>query len=427
MSAWLLAVIAGVVLLYALLSRRLDHSPVTAAIFFLSAGLLFGSKGLGWIDISAKGETVRLLAEVTLALVLFADASRIDLAALRREYVVPARLLGIGLPLTIIVGCVVALGVFGPLSFGEALVLAIILAPTDAALGQSVVTDQRVPSRIRQGLNVESGLNDGICVPMLFIAIAVADTESHSLNTYQAVALVVKAIGYAVLFGVVSGAAGAVLLRLVQAHDLAESRWVEVVPVATAALAYGLAAPLGGSGFIAAFAAGLTFGALRRRAEAEDVTYLLEEVGGLANAVTFIVFGAAIVGPALAGMTWNIAVYGILSLTVVRMLPVAVALIGTRARTKTVAFLGWFGPRGLASIVFTVIVADETNLPHISTIITTVAFTIVVSVYAHGITARPLTARYADWFHGHPRDERPPMEDGSAPAQRWRLRRLPSA
>jgi NhaP-type Na+/H+ or K+/H+ antiporter len=422
MSAWLLAVVAGIVLVYALLSRRLDNTPVTAAIFFLSAGLLLGDKGLGWLDITARGETVRLLAEMTLTLVLFADASRIDLKALRREYVVPARLLGIGLPLSIVAGCVVALGVFGPLSFGEALVLAIILAPTDAALGQSVVTDPRVPSRVRQGLNVESGLNDGICVPVLFIAIAIADAEAHSLNTHQAVVLVLEAIGYGVLFGVVCGAAGAMLLHLVEAHNLAESTWVEVVPVGTAALAYGLAAPLGGSGFIAAFAAGLAFGALRRRARADDVTYLLEELGGLANAVTFIVFGAAIVGPALGAMTWSIAIYGLLSLTVVRMLPVAVSLIGTRARPATVAFLGWFGPRGLASIVFTVIVADETHLPHIATIIAAVAFTIVVSVYAHGITARPLTARYAGWFHAHPKDERPQMEDASAPAQRWRLR-----
>src|SRR5580765_3988477 len=174
MSAWLLATVAGVVLVYALLSRRLDSTPVTAAIFFLSAGLLFGSKGLGWIDILARGGTVRVLAELTLTLVLFADASRIDLAALRREYVVPARLLAIGLPLTILAGCVVALGVFGPLSFGEALILAIILAPTDAALGQAVVTDERIPSRIRQGLNVESGLNDGICVPIFLVVLAAA-------------------------------------------------------------------------------------------------------------------------------------------------------------------------------------------------------------------------------------------------------------
>lgn len=425
MAVWMLAVLAGVVLVYALVSRRLGRTPVTAGIFFLSAGLLFGSKGLGWVDISARGETVRVLAEATLTLVLFADASRINLATLRQEYLVPVRLLGIGLPLTIVTGCALAAALFGGLSFGEALVLAIILAPTDAALGQAVVTDARLPSRIRQGLNVESGLNDGLCVPLLFIALAISDTEDHTKSAHGALVLVADAIGYGILFGIVCGAVGATLLRLAREHGLTESAWIEIVPVGIAALSYGLAAPLGGSGFIAAFVAGATFGALRRNAD--EVTYLLEELGDLGNAATFILFGAAIVGPVLAGMNWTVAVYGLLSLTVVRMVPVAVAFAGTRARPPTLAFLGWFGPRGLASIVFGVIVMDEANLPDITTIMAVVVFTVVLSVYAHGVTAQPLTARYASWFRSHPEDERPPMEGAHAPPQRWRLRSTPAA
>ena len=189
MSTWALAVIACVVVAYAVLSRRLDATPVTAAIFFVSCGLVFGSKGLGWIDSTRSSEQVRVLAEATLTLVLFADASRIDLRALRREYLVPVRLLGIGLPLTILLGWAIAAGLFGGLSAGEALLLAIILAPTDAALGQAVVTDPRLPSRIRQGLNVESGLNDGICVPLLFIALAVADAEAQTKSAQGAATL----------------------------------------------------------------------------------------------------------------------------------------------------------------------------------------------------------------------------------------------
>jgi NhaP-type Na+/H+ or K+/H+ antiporter len=222
-----------------------------------------------------------------------------------------------------------------------------------------------------------------------------------------------------VLSGVVCGAAGAMLLRLAREHGLAEASWLRVVPVGTAALSYGLADPLGGSGFIASFVAGFVFGALLRRKE--EVTSLLEELGGLANAVTFVVFGAAFVGPVLAGMTWSAALYGLLSLTAVRMLPVAVAFVRTQARPQTVAFMGWFGPRGLASIVFTVIVADEARLPGISTITVAVVFTIVLSVYLHGLTSRPLTARYASWFRAHPSDRRPPMEGLHAPPQRWRL------
>ena len=180
MSGWELAVIAGVVIAYAAVARRLDRTFVTAAIFFVSCGLVFGNEGLGWIDFAAASEPVRILAELTLTLVLFADASRIDFAALRREYLVPVRLLGIGLPLTILAGWGIAALVFGKLSLGEALLLAIILAPTDAALGQAVVTDARLPSRIRQGLNVESGLNDGICVPLLFIALALSDADTST-------------------------------------------------------------------------------------------------------------------------------------------------------------------------------------------------------------------------------------------------------
>ncbi len=423
MSSWTLAVIAGVVVAYALVSRRLDRTPITAAIFFVSSGLVLGNKGLGWIDLGAGSESVRLLAEATLTLVLFADASRIDVRALRQEYLVPARLLGIGLPLTILAGFGLAAGLFRELSLGEALLLAIILAPTDAALGQAVVTDQRLPSRIRQGLNVESGLNDGICVPLLFIALALSGSEAHSLGVHGAFALVEKAIGYGALFGVVCGVAGAYLLRFARGRELTDASWMQVVPVGTAALAYGLATPLGGSGFIAAFVGGFTFGAVLRADQ--RTTRLLEELGGLANASTFIVFGAAFVGPYLSKLTWAAALYGVLSLTVARMLPVAVAFAGTRARLPTVAFAGWFGPRGLASIVFTVIVLDETNLPYDSTIAVVVVFTIVLSVYAHGLSSRPLTTRYASWYRAHPDDRRPAMEAVHAEPQRWR--RSPAA
>jgi NhaP-type Na+/H+ or K+/H+ antiporter len=416
--SWALAVVAAVVVAYALVSRRLDQTPVTAAIFFVCAGLLFGSKGLGWIDFGVRSEPVRLLAEATLTLVLFADASRIDVSALRREYRLPLRLLGIGLPLTIVVGWALAGGLFSQLSLGEALVLATILAPTDAALGQAVVTEPRLPSRIRQGLNVESGLNDGICVPLLFIALAISDTEAHTTSTHGAIVLVVEAIGYGALFGLVAGAVGVLLLRVSDHHGLIEPSWVQIVPVGTAVLAYGLAAPLGGSGFIAAFVAGFTFG--RLRPGGDEVSYLLDEFGELANAATFIVFGAAIVGPVLAGLTWAAGLYAVLSLTVARMLPVAVSLAGTHPRRPTVAFIGWFGPRGLASIVFTVIVLDEANLPHVTTITATVVFTIVISVYAHGLTSRPLTARYAAWYRAHPPHRPPEMESVHAPHQRWR-------
>jgi sodium/hydrogen antiporter len=231
--------------------------------------------------------------------------------------------------------------------------------------------------------------------------------------------LVVEAIGYGVLFGAIAGAVGALVTRLALLHDLMDSAWGQVVPLATATLAYGLAVPLGGSGFIGAFVAGFVFGAWHRDTEGET-TYLLDEVGGLASGVTFIVFGAVVVGPVLALLTWKEALYGLLSLTVVRMAPVAVSLLGTHARWRTVAFVGWFGPRGLASIVFMIIVLEDGGLAHVSGITAAVVFTVVLSVYAHGLSARVLTDRYARWYRAHPHDRLPQMERVHAASHRWR-------
>src|SRR3954447_16506402 len=257
--AWSLALVALVVLGVAAVSARLEGTPVTPPMVFMLAGLLLGARVLGEVDPHASGATVRTLAEATLALVLFTDASSVDLGALRREAGLPVRLLAVGLPLTIVLGTLVATGLFPGLTVGEAVILAIVLAPTDAALGQAVVTDARVPEPIRQGLNVESGLNDGICVPLLFAAVAVADVESNISGGRDAGTLLLEEIGYGVLAGAVAGAVVAGVVIIAGRRDLLAPAWRPVVPVAGAALAYGSAAALHGSGFIAAFVAGMAF------------------------------------------------------------------------------------------------------------------------------------------------------------------------
>jgi NhaP-type Na+/H+ or K+/H+ antiporter len=415
---WALATIAVLLVGYATVSRGLERLNVTGAMFFTTAGLLVGPV-LGLLDLEVRGEQVKLLAEITLTLVLFADASRISLRALRHEFAVPLRLLGLGLPLTIAAGALVGAAVVPGVSLAEALVLAIVLACTDAALGQAVVSDERVPSRIRQGLNVESGLNDGLCVPLFFIAIAIAETDAGTESSQSAFELVFEQIGYGLVGGVVAGVLGSIALRLATRRRLIEPHWLQILSVASALLAAGVAEALGGSIFIAAFTGGFLFGALRRESGGE-VTYLVDEGGELFNAVTFVVFGAVILGPLLDEVTWQLVLYAALSLTVVRMLPVGLAMLGTGARLPTLAFLGWFGPRGLASIVFAVILLDDTELPHLDTLLLAITVTIAVSVYAHGLTARPLTERYVRWWNSHPRDALPAME--SVPAAEHRPR-----
>jgi len=417
--AWALPTIAVSLLAYAAVSRRLDGTPITSAIVFTAIGLAVGSDALGLVDPNVSSEPVKVLAEATLAVVLFGDASRIDLRALREEVSIPARLLGIGLPLTIVAGFGVGLVLLGSLTWAEALLLAIVLAPTDAALGQAVVTLPSLPLRVRQGLNVESGLNDGICVPLFFIVLAIAQAESGDLGDTAAVRLVVEEIGYGALGGVLAGAAGAAVVVLGGNRAWIDEAWLQVVPIATAVLAYALADALGGSGFIAAFVGGAVFGGLRRRRGGE-VGYLVEELGGLLNAVTFMVFGAILLGPAIGAATVAVVLYAVLSLTLVRLVPVGIAMLGTGARRPTVGFLGWFGPRGLASIVFTVILVEEGGLPHDSVLVTTAVVTVGLSVLAHGATAATLARRYAAWYGSHPAHELPPLESRETTHVRWR-------
>jgi NhaP-type Na+/H+ or K+/H+ antiporter len=425
MGEWSIAVAAMLVVAFAAGSRRLEGLGVTAPLFFVTTGLLAGVEVLDWIHLSLETSGVRLLAEGALALVLFADASRIDLRALRREYGLPVRLLGIGLPLTIVAGASLAVGLLPRLSWSEAFVLAVVLAPTDAALGQAVVTDRRLPSRVRQGLNVESGLNDGICVPLLLVALASTEAETGVMSGRAALRLLLEKLGYGLVAGAVAGALCAVLLGAAHRRALAEPGWLQILPAGGAALAYAGGEALGGSGFIAAFAAGLLFGVLSERRHADTGTDFVDRAGELLTGWTFIVFGAGVAGPLLAKIDWRVALYAVLSLTAVRMLPVAAALIGTGARRPTVAYLGWFGPRGLATIVFAGTLVDESSPPHTETILAVAAAVVVFSVYAHGLSAGPLTERYVAWYRSHPRDSRPSMESLRVAEHRWRRHPAP--
>jgi NhaP-type Na+/H+ or K+/H+ antiporter len=420
---WALPIVAVSLLVVAGVSRRLTDTPFTPAMAFVLIGLLVGPLVFDEVSVGPTSGTVRTLAEATLAVVLFADASRIKLRVLRQEYAVPLRLLGIGLPLTIALGALLAAAMFGYLNAGEAVVLAVLLAPTDAALGQAVVTEPRLPSRIRQGLNVESGLNDGICVPLLLIALAAADVEAKTATSQHAVSIVAEEIGYGLLGGVVAGLACAAVVAIGRRRDLISGAWLQVIPVAGAALAYGFAAALGGSGFIAAFLAGAVFGGLVPE-ESDEASRLNEEVGALLGGVTLLLFGAILLGPTLKHVSWQIALYAGLSLTVVRMLPVAIAMLGSGAKWPTVAFVGWFGPRGLASIVFAVITVQQANLAGVDTLLRATYLTIGVSVFAHGVTAAPLAERYARWYEMHPRHRRP-MESVQAAHHRARWKPRP--
>lgn len=388
-----LAVLATVLVCYALVSRRLSNTWVTGPLTFTFAGLVMGVEGLNLLDVGARIDGIQRAAEVTLALVLFSDASRLDVSSLRRDIGIPARLLGIGLPLSILLGLGLGVVLFPQLLVAEALVLAVLLAPTDAALGQAVVSETRLRPDVRQGLIVESGLNDGICVPLLVAAVALVNIEtSRSLRGEVIVDLVTEA-AIAILVGAIVAGVVAGAFRVADRRDWVDSRWAPVVPVAVVTMAYTVAAGLGGSGFISCFVAGLVFGALLG-ARVEAATELVEAAGGLLSGATFFLAGAVLLGPVLSRLDISMVLYAVLSLTVVRMLPVAISLTRSGASTPTKAFSGWFGPRGLATIVFALTVVQDAGLPAEQTVVDVAAITVALSIVAHGVTAPFLIERY---------------------------------
>lgn len=392
MDGSMILVVSLLVLAFGLVSKRLERGSVTPAMVFVAFGIIVGAPDVDLIHDTGSG-AVHVFAELTLVLVLFTDAARIDLAVLRRSYHLPVRLLAIGMPLSIALGTAAALLIFPAFSFFEAALLAAILAPTDAALGQSVISDRRVPVRIRQALNVESGLNDGIALPIVLVLAVCAEAAArHEMAPWARITAQQLIVGPVV--GVAVGYLGGSAVHRASRTSWMNRNYEQLAGLALALVAFAGAERVGGNGFIAAFVAGLTLGATSRSVCQcfEDFT---ETEGQMLALITFFLVGALLVWPAGSRWSWQVAAYATLSLSVVRLLPVALGLTGMAMRPLTVLFLGWFGPRGLASILFAIIVVDRAEIPHRETIFAVVIATTLASIFAHGMSAAPSARRYA--------------------------------
>ncbi|MFQ5972923.1 MAG: cation:proton antiporter [Alphaproteobacteria bacterium] len=390
-----IAVVAGLILVFGVVSARLERTVVTAPMVFVLVGLAAGPSGLGWVHGSVAHGVVHALAEVTLILVLFTDASRIDLRRLAREHDIPLRLLLLGLPLTIVLGAGAGMVVLVGFSIWQAAVLAAILAPTDAALGQAVVSNPRVPVRIRQALNVESGLNDGLALPAVLILVSLAGamtaTEARGVADWFQFAAMQIVLGPVV--GVVIGYVGGKGVERAWRARWISGAFLRLSAIGLALLSFAGAEIVGGNGFIAAFVAGLGLGNWTRQI-CGSVYEFGEAEGQLLVLLTFFIFGAFIVPEAAVHVDGRVVLYGLLSLTVVRLIPVAVSLLGKGLGADTVSFLGWFGPRGLASILFALLVVETSGIAETEAINTVVTVTVVLSVFLHGLTAWP----FANWY-----------------------------
>jgi len=401
---------------YSLLSHRIEGSVITAPMIFVGIGLLVSPEGLNFLSAGADNEILLAFAEIALVLILFSDAARIDFRTLKGNRNIPSRLLGVGLPLTIFLGAVVAILMFTDISLAEAALIGAILAPTDAGLGQVIVNSPKVPSRIRQALNVESGLNDGGAIPFFALFLVLAEAEETTIPASQWVVFAFQQIGWGILVGLVVGLAGGYFVNKAIEKGLMRGRSQWIGFLALAVVSYVAATAVGGSGFIAAFVGGFAT-TLSGRGVGKSMIEFTSTGGEIFSLIVFFIFGV-IAASFIPGITAVVVLYALLSLTLIRMLPVALSLIKTGFHRDSVLFIGWFGPRGLASIVLLLMTLNEApGIPGLQTIAVVVSTTVLFSVFAHGISANPSITWYARKMASLPADAPEHLEVMESPTR----------
>lgn len=386
--------IALMIFLFGLVSKVSERWLVSGPMVFVLVGILAGPLGLGLFVLKADADTVKLIAEITLMLILFVDASLIKAdVLLNAPSRIPARLLGIGLPLTMACGFALGAWLFDSLSWWGVALVALILSPTDAALGQAVVKSELVPQRIRQSISVESGLNDGIALPPILVCFAAlgADASGHE---GEWLGFMVKQLTLGPVVGGLVGWIGGKLIEQVSERGWMESTFQRLAALSLALLSFAMAEAVEGNGFIAAFCAGLALGAKTPEIR-ERIQEAGEAEGTLLSLGVFLMFGLAAIPAVVGYWGWTELLYAVASLTVIRMVPVAVSLIGAKLDWSTILFIGWFGPRGIASVLYLLLAISAIGFTGNEQLLSIVVLTVAMSVILHGVSAVPFCRKYA--------------------------------
>ena len=389
---------------FSMLAQRLSRTVLTAPMLFLGFGALVAEFAM--VPPEASEHALHIVAETTLVVLLFLDAAQIDQRALLKRSVWPARMLALGLPLAFLLGLALAWLTLPGWPFALLALAAAILVPTDAALGQPVVSNTDVPERPRRALTVESGLNDGLALPLVLFTAALASPDGMAAEGGWLV-FTAKQLIFGPAAGLAMGAIGGTVLLWAKRHHMTSEAYEGVGALALAASAYLMASQIGGNGFIAAFAAGLGFGAIVQ-GRCKFVLEFTEGEGQLLSWASFFLLGAVLVPEAVRHLTWESLAFILGCLFLVRPLAIWLSLIGTDADPHTRAFFGWFGPRGLATALFALLVVDQLSPEDGHAILYLAVNAVWISAILHGVTAVP----GAKWYATKKRQEavQPPAE-----------------
>ncbi len=376
---------------YAMCAKRLSSTVVTAPMLFIGLGYVLSISGV--MQQQHTEELLHIVAEVALIILLFVDATQIDFVALRRQHVWPQRMLLIGLPLSVLIGTLVAMLLYPDWSIFAVALLAAILAPTDAALGQAVVSNRSVPIEERRTLAVESGLNDGLALPVvLFFSCTLATMEGEHESNFLIFTAQQLILG-PIIGGLVGWLGANAMVRAAE-QGYTEPLYEGVAAIALAIGAYIAASMAGGNGFIAAFVGGLAFGYILKD-RVKYVYEFAESEGQILIWASFLLLGLALLPQALHQLNLPMLLLILISLFVVRPLAIWLSLIGTDTKPLTRLFFGWFGPRGLATALFALLIVGDINDAYADAVLAVAINAVWISALLHGVSAAPGAQWYA--------------------------------
>jgi len=390
MTYLVIAFIGALFLIYSLTLRQLEKTEVTGPMFFVIGGITLANlvPNNGG-ELKAGVDLLLPFIELTLSIFLFSDAAKSKLSVLRHSFQYPGLLLFVALPLTLLLGIAVGLFLFAELSLIQAALIAIILTPTDAALSKGLLSSSEVPEKIREGINTESGLNDGLCVPVFLIFILLAKNPESAITTSHVVSVFSRELGIALLVAITSISIFIPSLNFAMKRHYFAQNSSPFLLLGFAMAVFSVTQYLHGSGFIAVFVAGLLFDKFSTKTVRTELIEDSEHIADFTSLMIWCLFGYACAYLVLPKLNFEIVTYALLSTTLIRIIPVMLSLLFTSLNLKERFTFAWFGPRGLASIVFTLMVIDEQieNKFQIASIAMT---TILFSVFIHGISTKPI-------------------------------------